>query len=287
MLFNDPKSVIELVNTLLGTNYGADTKAEITTLKNVLSCGRLNDLSIVLDDVLLVLIEHQSTINNNMPYRMLQYVCEIYKRRMKDDDEYKEYRIPLPRPVFIVLYNGTKETPDRELQRLSEAYPKALPTLAWVGSLELEVLVININNERNEKLVKTCKLLHEYSIFIDALRRNQKTMTPREAVRKTVADCIAQGILEDFLQKHGKELFSMLITDWNWDTALKVAKKENFEAGMEEGLEKGIGIGRQEGIEIGLREGKEKNALAMKKEGFDTKTIARITGLTEDEINRI
>jgi len=287
MLFNDPNSVIELVNALLGTNYGADTKAEITTLENVLSCGRLNDLSIVLDDILLVLIEHQSTINNNMPYRMLQYVCEIYKRRMKDDEEYKEYRIPLPRPVFIVLYNGVKETPDMELQRLSEAYSKTLPTFAGIGSLELEVIVININNERNKKLVKTCTLLHEYSIFIDTLRRNQETMPPIEATDKTVEECIAQGVLKDFLQKYKKELFSMLITDWNWDTALRVAKEENFEAGREEG----IGIGREEGIEIGFERGiheeKEKNALAMKKEGFDTKTISRITGLTEDEINRL
>jgi hypothetical protein len=43
-------------NALFGTLYGADTPVEITTLKNVLSRGRVNDLSYILDDRLVVLI---------------------------------------------------------------------------------------------------------------------------------------------------------------------------------------------------------------------------------------
>jgi len=79
MLFDDKTVLLELSNALLGTRYGADTPVEITTLKNVLSRGRVNDLSYILDDRLIVLIEHQSTMSDVMPYRMLLYIAEINK----------------------------------------------------------------------------------------------------------------------------------------------------------------------------------------------------------------
>jgi len=307
MLFSDIKSIIELVNALLGTHYGADTVAEIATLKNVLSCGRLNDLAIVLDNMLLVLIEHQSTVNKNMAYRLLEYVTEIYRRRLGDKDLYGARPIQLLRPVFIVLYNGIGKMPARELQRLSDLYAGSLPAFTGMGGLELEVVVINVNDRRNKKLVKTCKLFNEYCIFVDTLRRKRSTMSFDDAVKKTVEECIARNVLRDFLRTHRKELFTMLVTEWNWDTALKVAKEENFEMGLEMGMEKGvkkgiglglkkgrvegIGIGVKKGIGLGLKRGMglglKNTARAMKREGMSTATISRLTGLSVYSVRKL
>ncbi|GHU79592.1 hypothetical protein FACS189462_5300 [Spirochaetia bacterium] len=66
----------------------------------------MNDISFVIADTLIVLIEHQSTINENMPIRLLFYITEIYKKLTGDEDIYRERKIPLPRPEFIVLYTG-------------------------------------------------------------------------------------------------------------------------------------------------------------------------------------
>jgi hypothetical protein len=311
MLFGDAKSAVELVNAFLGTDYGADAAIEIATLKNVLSCGRLNDLAVVLDNTLLVLIEHQSTVNKNMAYRMLEYVTEIYKRRVKNRDVYGTAQIQLPRPVFVVLYNGTSKTPAKELQRLSDLYSRPLPALSDVGGLELEATVINVNDRSNKSLVKTCKLFHEYCIFVDKLRRYRKTMGFDDAFNRAVDECVARGILKAFLQKHRKELSTMLLEEWNWDMALKVAKEENFEKGMEKGLKKGLGLGVKKGLEkgmglgvkkglkkglgLGVKKGVEKGiglgvkntARNMKKEGMDAKTISRITGLSVYAIRRL
>jgi hypothetical protein len=272
MLFSDLKSVIELVNALLGTNYGADTPAEIATLKNVLACGRLNDLAVIIDGVLLVLVEHQSTRNENMAYRMLQYVAEIYNRLVKDNSEYRQKRIPLPRPIFVVLYNGAEEMPARERQRLSDSYPQGTGAFTGLGGLELEVEVLNVNGGRNKERVTACKLLSEYSIFIDALRRHGKTMSHYAAVCKTVDECIERGVLKEFLQKHRKELVNMLVKEWDWDKAIKISREESFEEGMEVGMERGMERER-------LR-----NALAMKEKGIDIGTIAECTGLPIDTI---
>jgi hypothetical protein len=38
-----------------------------------------NDIAMLVDNRLVVLVEHQSTINENMPLRLLEYVSRICK----------------------------------------------------------------------------------------------------------------------------------------------------------------------------------------------------------------
>ena len=68
--------------------------------------------------------------------------------------------------------------------------------------------------------------------------------------------------------------------------------KEGLEAGMKEGkkkgLEEGLEEGRKEGLEEGRKEGMNeeriKNARGMKAEGVADEIIARVTGLTPEEM---
>jgi hypothetical protein len=57
------ENLIEVYNAVSGKDYSPDTEIEINTLKNVLYRYRINDISFVIDGKLIVLIEHQSTIN--------------------------------------------------------------------------------------------------------------------------------------------------------------------------------------------------------------------------------
>ena len=64
--------------------------------------------------------------------------------------------------------------------------------------------------------------------------------------------------------------------------------EQGIEQGIEKGLRKGIEKGREEGLTEGLKKGKflEKQQMAktMLAEGFEIKTIAKITGLSEEMI---
>ena len=309
-LFGEVKNAIELANALIGTNYGADTKVEVTTLQNTFLSGVVNDMSILLDNVLLVLIEHQSTICGNMPLRMLEYVTKTYTGFITKKDVYSGRKIELPRPVFIVLYNGTAKMGDREFHRLSDSYTKALPVFTDMGGLELGVTVINVNDPRNKKLVKTCKLLDGYCIFNNALNRNTKTMDLLAAINKTIDDCIARGVLTDFLEKHRKELTTMLFEGLDTKTTLKIHGEEKYKEGRAEGLTKGLtkGLkkgraeGRAEGLKKGRVEGRaegraegigiwKKNqrdtAIALKREGVSVDIISRSTKLSVSTIRRL
>ena len=44
--------------------------------------------------------------------------------------------------------------------------------------------------------------------------------------------------MKELIEKHAKEIMSMLTTEWNWDTAKKVWQDEAREEGREEGEEK-------------------------------------------------
>jgi hypothetical protein len=44
---------------------------------------KVNDISFEIGGKLVVLIEHQSTINPNMPFRLLMYISRVYEKIMK------------------------------------------------------------------------------------------------------------------------------------------------------------------------------------------------------------
>lgn len=57
--------------------------------------------------------------------------------------------------------------------------------------------------------------------------------------------------------------------------------------GLEEGMAKGMAKGMEEGLAKGARENSVKIARGMKAEGFDVKTISKITGLPKEEIEKL
>jgi hypothetical protein len=89
-------------------------------LEDALFNDHLNDISFVVGDTIVVLIEHQSTINPNMALRLLMYIGRIYEKIIAGRNIYSTKKIPIPHPVFIVLYNGTDPYPDEAIIRRCE-----------------------------------------------------------------------------------------------------------------------------------------------------------------------
>ena len=67
-LFNDKEKLIELYNALSGRSYSKDTEIEIVTLEDALFGDIKNDLSFIMVNRFIVMIEHQATVNPNMPF---------------------------------------------------------------------------------------------------------------------------------------------------------------------------------------------------------------------------
>jgi len=214
-----------------------------------------------------VLIEHQSTINPNMALRLLMYIARVYEKILNDRDIYSRKLFKIPRPEFFVLYNGTAPYPDESLLRLSDAFEE-LKSLGLMEkdtpALELIVRVININEGRNEAIVQRCRKLAEYSILVAKMREFEKVFGSREeAMKELVKYCQTHDILKEFVEQHASEVLNMLMTEWNWDDALAVAREEGRE-------ERDLEVARN-----------------LLDEGATPEFVQKITGLHLDEIEKL
>ena len=275
MLFSDPDLLRELYCALDGVSLPKDVPVTINTLEDVLFMDFINDISFEIDGKLVVLIEHQSTINPNMALRLLMYIGRVYEKIVDEKNVYSGKPLKIPRPEFFVLYNGVEPYPDEKIYRLSEAFEN-LKSLGLVEkevpALEIIVKVININEGRNEAVAARCKKLAEYSAFVAKVRSLEKELgSLEEAIKEAVKYCQKHDILKEFLELHAGEVLNMLYTEWNMDDALAVRYEEGHEEGIEEGRV-------NEKIEIA------RNLLA---EGSTPDFIQKITGLDIEAIENL
>ena len=157
------RNIISLYNALHDEKIDEKTIVKFVYLANVLYHKLKNDVSCIIDGKILVLIEHQSTINENMPLRCLEYVVELYKQILDSESKYGKRLIKIPTPEFYVLYNGTAEYKAREILYLSKSFMQEQKDI----KLELKVEVININHSDNKEFLSSCEILKEYKEFVD------------------------------------------------------------------------------------------------------------------------
>lgn len=246
MLFKDKGNLLSLYNALNKTAYTDENQLEITTLENALYMNYKNDVSFVFDFELM-LYEHQSTLNPNMPFRDLIYVTRILQGRIAVKTIYSSTPIKLPAPRFVVFYNGTTNRPDLETLKLSSLYEKEQEH----PDLELLITVYNINYGKNREIMECCWILKDYARFVDQVRKFMKTIPVNEAVEAAVAYCIEHNILRSFLLKNRAEVVDVCIFEYNEDLHLKTIKEEGIEIGenrLAELLKYLNSAGRQEDI---------------------------------------
>ena len=231
LYLSEPARLIEVYNAVADTDYPLDTPVEINTLTDVLYKNQMNDLSFLLDGQIVVLIEHQSTINENMALRLFLYSARVYEKMLKSDSLYRKKRISIPVPRFIVLYNGNEPYPEHGVQKLSDSFVFQQEN----PQLELKVDIYNINYEMNAEIVQRSKSLAEYSRFVSRIRANQADgLTLEEAIKQAIEYGMEHDIMKEFLETHGSEVANMLFTEWNMDEALAVSKEEGEETKQQE-----------------------------------------------------
>jgi predicted transposase/invertase (TIGR01784 family) len=193
--------------------------------------------------------------------------------------KYQKNMIKIPRPEFIVLYNGMDEYPDYSELKLSDMFMD-VEGLKLTGNekipLELIVQVYNINHGHNPELLKKCKTLDNYSFFIEKIREYLKEKKKlEEAVKLAVEYCIKKNILKKYLQENSSEVFNMIFGEYDREMDIAVNRREAWEEG------------RAEGREEGREEGKLLIARNLLDKGSTPEFIFEITGLTSEKIKKI
>ena len=243
------KNFISLYNALHNTNLDLEhTKLEEVNIENVLYMALSNDIAMLVDNRLVVLVEHQSTINENMPLRLLEYVSRIYEQLVPSEDRYEKKMIKIPYPEFFVFYNGTEDYPVETELRLSDAFifPDEKYNIKNKDfSLEIKVRIVNINSDKNSPILKQCKKLEEYSLLIDYIRESKK-QNPKAPLEQAINKALQNGVLSEYLKRKSTEIKNMLIAEYSYETDIKVQRREAYREGLAEGIEQGIEQGAEQ-----------------------------------------
>jgi len=169
--------------------------------------GQLNDVAFMIGNVIILLLEHQSTQTPNLPIRIYIYLGREYEKILvKNNKElYGSTLLKIPRPEFYVLYNGKTRLKDEDgndvdfrTYKLSDAFMPAAedPEHGFKGSLELEAPVYDINDGHNLKILEHSERLRHYAKLIAKIREYEaQGLELQEAIKQAVEYCIANGIL--------------------------------------------------------------------------------------------
>lgn len=267
--FSDPKNAAQLYSALSGEEVTPED-IEFVTLEGVLFVARKNDMAFTVQNRVLVISEHQSTLNPNMPLRSIIYYGRTMEKLINSKALYRNKRIPIPTPQFYVFYNGNEACPSEDILNLSDSYLEKTIT----PMLELSVKVININLPEGHAILEQCRPLYEYSWFIQKIREYTEAGLARDAaITLAVKECEREGIMADFVREYGTEAVNMLFTQFNMDDAIEVW----YEEGLEDGEARGRMKTKIELVNRKLQKGKKPEVIAEELEE-EIQTIKEICG---------
>ena len=267
------KNFLSLYNAIHGTNLKLeDTKIEHKKIPQAICKPYDNDISMLINGQLIVLVEHQSTPNENMPLRCLEYYVHLLYGIIPAKARYNESLVKIPTPEFYVFYNGKRKTEQEYTMKLSDAFWEAQDEPAC--ELKVKFMSIIGDEGKNLPVVQKCDMLRQYCEFMDIVFRYQAELkeTPTKDEQKTcyekaIREAISRGILVDYLTRKGTAVINMLTDEYDYELDMQVKAEEAYEKGA---LQKAV-----------------EAAKSFYANGASIELIAKSLKLTEDQVRDI
>jgi predicted transposase/invertase (TIGR01784 family) len=239
----------------------------------------------------ILLVEHQSSPDLLMPFRVYHYKINMLYKQLKEQSE-EQSKDKLPAVYALVFYHG-KQTPYPYSMNLGDCFFDPLGMMH--DMFPMPVPLIDINQITDDELkqqqllgIMTGTLKHsrdvDFSPFIPVLAEMFKLMdlSKPQALNFSLTSLhylIKVGNIVDVEQLiQGIQNFPEPIRG-ELMTAAEKLQAMGEERGEERGLKKGEEKGLKKGEERGEEKGLKKVAINSLKEGVDPKFVARITGL--------
>ena len=105
----------------------------------------------------------------------------------------------------------------------------------------------------------------------------------KSAIDTSVKQCMEEGLIEDFLRKHSREVTGMLFNEITVEEFAEIRAREAYEDGEKSGFTKGETVG----LTKGAAQEKREIARNLMQLGLDLAQIRQATGLTAEEIEKL
>ncbi len=232
-----------------------------------------------------VLIEHQSTPDQHMAFRLIRYAVAAMQRHLEAGHK------KLPLVIPMLFYTGKRSPYPYSTRWLDEfANPELAGKLYSAAFPLVDVTVIPDDEIAGHRSMAALTLLQKHihhrdlaelvdrlaPILLAGYLSSSQVVSLVHYIVQAGETSDAEAFVRQLAQRvpqHG-------------DTMMTIAQQLE-QKGIEKGIEKGIQLGRQEGHSEGERDATLKIARTMLQNGLDRNTVMKMTGLTEDELAQI
>jgi len=238
------------------------------------------------DTDIYILIEHKSTLPDKRALflQILSYIYSMYEKDFKDKND---FRIIIP----LVFYHGVEKW----------GIPEEFLDLYNVGK-EIKSKLLNFRYilfDTKDFEIENSEIMHKNLILAAGMIALKTAFNKKDidSVVKIIENLYKEGILRDFKRIEIFLIYAIKTKEITEDKIIEIINKYDPEGGSymltlenyftEKGLKKGIKKGIKKGLKKGEMKGKIKTAKAMKCEGIDIKVIAKVTGLSIEEIEKL
>ncbi len=236
-----------------------------------------------------ILLEHASTPDKLLPFRMLKYMTAIMDHHLKKTQSQK-----LPFIYPMILYSGDKPYPysmdlwdlfgsEKELVKQTMMQPYSLIDLTQVSDEELKKYLWFGTMSLMLKHAHDPDILPFFKSFLDVLRKLE-SQDESDYIYTIISYVVEAGEVSDkaeFLQTI-KKLES--INEEKVMTIVEQLKPEIYKRGIEKGRVEGKQEGKREGKQEGKREASHTIAINLLSLGLPQEKISQATGLSLPEL---
>ncbi|EDV9675439.1 Rpn family recombination-promoting nuclease/putative transposase [Salmonella enterica subsp. diarizonae] len=215
-----------------------------------------------------VLIEHQSTADKKMAFRMMRYAIAAMHRLLKDENG------PLPLVVPLLFY-----------QEKTSPYPLSM---SWLDMFALPELARRIYSEPfplvDITVIPDDDIMQHRRI---ALLERLVTLISAEYTTESQLNSLLSYMVQRGHTDQPQVFYRELANRLPQEESMMTLAEWFEEQGMQKGWREGMLEGKREGLQEGKTEERRNIARRMLESGMTREAVAQITTLTDDEIEQI
>ncbi|EAA7554053.1 Rpn family recombination-promoting nuclease/putative transposase [Salmonella enterica] len=215
-----------------------------------------------------VLIEHQSTADKKMAFRMMRYAIAAMHRLLKDENG------PLPLVVPLLFY-----------QEKTSPYPLSM---SWLDMFALPELARRIYSEPfplvDITVIPDDDIMQHRRI---ALLERLVTLISAEYTTESQLNSLLSYMVQRGHTDQPQVFYRELANRLPQEESMMTLAEWFGEQGMQKGVREGMLEGKREGLQEGKTEERRNIARRMLESGMTREAVAQITTLTDDEIEQI
>ena len=236
---------------------------------------------------LYIIIEHQSTVDRTMPYRIQRYkmllLDEIINKK-----EMKKVCYEFPRVIAIVLYTGRGKWDVEKLEDVQRP-------LEWYKETDKEFELVDVNKYTEEELMKD-ELVVTKAMLIEKQKDASKVRDILNKVNQIVKDNpekikllleILKYILLNSKSKEIRKEADKIIKEHKGGEDAVLNMVTVYNRALDEQRKAGIKEGKIAGQKAGDRQRQIKTAKRLLKEKMKPEFISKITDLSIEEIEKL